>query len=109
LYQVLRALAVIFRQRWEGFQILAKNSEARSLAIKVWKDDQDQAPQPAVALGLWTEGRPIISPGSGGIHQSIRRLRPRPWPRLAFAAIADRAFVSPRNRACQGSSSSREG
>src|SRR5215831_9641681 len=35
LYQVLRALAVIFRQRWEGFQILAKHSEAGDQAIKI--------------------------------------------------------------------------
>src|SRR5262249_28880264 len=75
----------------------------------MWKDDEDQAPQPAVALRLWTEGRPIISPGTGGIHQSIRRLTPHPWPRLAFAAIADRPFASPRNGARQGSGSLREG
>jgi hypothetical protein len=29
----LRALAVIFRQRWEGFQILAKHLKAADLAI----------------------------------------------------------------------------
>src|SRR5262245_36551262 len=33
LYQVLRALAVIFRQRWEGFQVLAKHLKTGDQAI----------------------------------------------------------------------------
>jgi hypothetical protein len=38
------------------------------------------------------KGRLGIAPGAGGIHQSIRQLRPDPWRRSLPAAIAGRAF-----------------
>ena len=76
LYQVLRALAVIFRQRWEGFQILAGNPQAGSQPARGARKARGKPFQPTVAPRLWADGRPIISPGMSGIHQSNRQLRP---------------------------------
>jgi len=98
LYQVLRALAVIFRQRWEGFQILAKNPQAGSQPARC-KEGAGQALSTDCGPPLWADSRPIISPGMSGIHQSNRQLRPYPWPGSPLAAAADRAFARPRNPA----------
>ena len=39
------------------------------------------------------KGMACIAPGMGGIHQSVRQLRPEPWPRSLPAAIAGRAYA----------------
>ena len=97
LYQVLRALAVIFRQRWEGFQILAKNPQARSYSASGARKAPARPFQPIIARSLWADCRAIIAGGMSGIHQSKRQLKPYPWPRSPLAATADRAFARPRN------------
>jgi len=80
-------LAVIFRQRWEGFQILAGNPQAGSQPARGARKARGKPFQPTTAPRSWADGRPIISPGMSGIHQSNRQLRPYPWPRSPLAAV----------------------
>ena len=109
LYQVLRALAVIFRQRWEGFQILAGNPQAGSQPARGARKARGKPFQPTVAPRLWADGRPIISPGMSHIYQSNRQLRPYPWSRSPLAATTGRAFTRARNAAPLYPRSLREG
>ena len=85
-------MAVIFRQRWEGFQILAKHPKAGDQAIATQERSEDRAPRAAHRLCSWGKGRAWHCARRGGIHQSIRQLRPDPWPQSLPAAIAGRAF-----------------
>jgi len=48
----LRALAVIFRQRWEGFQILAKHLKTADLAIATQERGEGRAPCAVIAAAL---------------------------------------------------------
>src|SRR5262249_46600787 len=99
LYQVLRALAVIFRQRWEGFQILAKHLKAADPAIATQERGDGRAPCAGHRRCSWARGGLGTGPGTGDIHQLIRQLRLRPWPRTLPAALAHRAFAGAWNRA----------
>jgi hypothetical protein len=92
-------LAVIFRQRWEGFQILAKHLKAADLAIATQERGEGRAPCAGHRRCSWARGGLGTGPGTGGIHQLIRQLRLRPWPRTLPAALAHRAFAGAWNRA----------
>src|SRR5262249_47187363 len=92
LYQVLRALAVIFRQRWEGFQVLAKHLKTGDQAIATQMRSEGRAPCAGHRRCSWARGGLGTAPGTGGIHQLIQQLGPEPWPRSLPAAIAGRTF-----------------
>jgi hypothetical protein len=99
---------VIFRQRWEGFQILAKNLKAGDHAITTQEGSKGRAPCSRHLRCSRAKEWLGISPDTGGIRQSIHQLRPYRRPRSLLAAMADRALASAWNPASRDSSPSRE-
>ena len=75
-------MAVIFRQRWEGFQILAKRFRSRGSGHEYTGEKRGWAPCAGHRPYFWANGGLVISPGAGGIHQLIQELKSHPRPRI---------------------------
>ena len=99
-------MAVIFRQRWEGFQVLAKHLKTRDQAIATQMRSEGRAPCGGHRRCSWARGGLGTAPGAGGIHQLIQQLGPEPSPRSLAAAFADRALVGSWNPASRDPSPS---
>jgi hypothetical protein len=85
---------------------LAKHLKAADLAIATQERGEGGAPCAGHRRCSWARGGLGTGPGTGGIHQLIRQLRPDPWPRSLPAAFADRALAGSWNPASRDPSPS---
>ena len=84
---------------------MAKNLKAGDHVITTQKGSKGPAPCSRHRRCSRARGWLGISPGTGGIHQSVRQLRPYPRPRSLLAAMADGALAGAWNAAASRDSS----